>query len=249
MKVRFGGYTHADHEAAVSIDRRAEYGPSGQKTAIIDAWNISGILQADDQAALTAALIAMEAGYEQDNQDLALLTLTGSQTAHHIRAADCEYVRCSGISYPVGTGPEYTTYRNYLIRIEAKRKVTQSGNTPAPGSIDDIESYTENISYAGNGGPIKMFAPVISGPWTEQTVNTHSPVVLSQSGTVVWSTGRGRIPPPLFADRIMDPRSDYNVSNDWPKTMKPVLGQFAASWSYKMTFMGSAPSVYPVGPS
>jgi len=248
MQLVKGSYRHALYEAAVVITRQPSYSDTGLKLGYLEKWAISGILQADTQAALTTAMLALEVAYSRDGEDVSISTAAGGSTAHYIRAAGCQYVRSTPVSYPMGTGAQYTTYRNYEVGIEAYVAIGANGLITAPGSPMDLMAYTETISYSGNGGPIKMYVPVITGDWPEQQINSVSPIVIVQAGSAIGATGRPVIPYPLYPDRIQNPPSDYRLSLDWPRSFFPVKGQYPISWSYTFTFMGSGPTVFPTGP-
>lgn len=248
MRLVKGSYQHDLYEAALTIQRKPVYAGTGNRLGYTETWGVSGFLQADDQSALTTAILDLERAYARDGDDIRLQTVGGSDSAHILRASDCRYIRCSPISYPVGTGAQYSTYRTFEATIEAFIASDDTGQRPAPGSIGDLESYTESIEYSGTGGPVKVFVPVVLGDWPEQQINSKSPIVIRQSGSAVGATGKPNIPPPLFPDRIQNPMSDYKVGVEWPKTLKPVRGQYPVSWSYTFTFMGQAPSVFPGGP-
>lgn len=248
MQLVKGSYQHAMYEAAVHITKTPNYSDTGLKIGYTERWAISGILQAATQSELTTALVELELAYAIDGEDVSLVTATGGRSSHFILASGCLYVRSSGVSYPVGTGAQYSTFRNYEVTIEAGVSIGANGLVSAPGSVADLMSYSESISYTGNGGPVKMYVPVISGDWPEQETNSKSPTVIVQQGQAVGMNGKPTIPNPLYPDRIQNPQNDYRVSLDWPRSFFPVKTQYAVSWSYTFTFMGSPPTVFPVGP-
>lgn len=239
MLVKVGNYTHDDAECGIKIARRFDISESGIKLAMIETWTISGILQAASQSAITSKLKSMEETYNGDGMNVGVYTSGGILTRHFIQATAAQYVRGLGVQYPIGDGPEYTTYRHYEASVEARFLLS---GVSSPGSIDDLVSYEESIEISGDGSSRRALAEVIAGPWQEQTLNTHTPVTIVQSGSAVGGSGYPRNPAPLFPDRILDPRTDRKIKRGSPKTLFPVQRDFPLSWNFIMTFAQNAPS-------
>jgi hypothetical protein len=238
VKIKYGRYTHADQEATISIAKRKEISETGFAVARIESWTISGQLQADSVAALTTAIRALEAAYEDDNQDIGLYTAGGVATAHVIRRRDADYIRVLGPpQYPDGSGGQYVTYRDYQVSLEIRIPLTRAG------ANDDLESWSESVEIVGDGGPITKFAPVVDGLWDKQITNTRSIVTITQSGTAKGRSGYPIPPAPLIPSALVRP-GGLKKSRTTPAVLNPPSG-YGITWGYTMelqTFVDLLPN-------
>lgn len=233
LQLKYGSYTHDLEEASVVIDKDVDWNDEGVAETITETWNITGILQADSFAALTTAIAALEAAYLLPNKDL-ILTSSAGATAHKLRFSDWDSIRPSGISYPVGNGGEYTTWRTYSTRVTAVKKpnANQGG--------DRIVEYSETIEITGNGGPDWVFQPVISGNWPSANLTDRTPVFITQSGEAVGLDDYIYGIPIFPANEIGKQR---RTRRGTARKRKPVPSEFPSSWQYSYQFMGGVPSV------
>lgn len=233
LQLKYGGYTHDLEEASVVISRDVSWNDEGVAEEIIETWDINGILQADTFATLTTALGQLEAAYLLPNKDL-ILTSSMGNTAHKLRFSDWDSIRPNGISYPVGAGGEYTTWRSYSTRVTAKKKPTNGQGG------DRIVEYSETIEITGNGGPDWIYQPVVSGNWPSANLTDRTPVFITQSGEAVGLDDYIYGIPIFPANEIGKQRRQKRGT---ARKRKPVPSEYPSAWQYTYQFMGGVPFV------
>jgi len=175
MILKYASYTHANNECEVVIAREPMRNNRGVIVAWVERWDVRGFLQAATQAAVTTALVALEAAYAVDGGNLVLYLNDGTtESAHKITSASTiGGTRVTRpISYPQGRGAEYTTWRSYDLTVEGVLPIA-SGTT--------ILSYQAGIQRAG-GGPRFVYLQTLTGlPQYQQTAQS-TPYRLVQTG-------------------------------------------------------------------
>lgn len=227
MYLRYGGYTHQLDEAAVQISKSRQFNKEGYISGYNETWRISGKIVGIDAADLTSKLAALENAYAITNQDIYLLTDAGGSTAHYLRNADTvSGIKPISISYPVGNGAEYTTFRTYEIVVEA-RFDAEEGN----GNKNNTVSYSQQISIQGTGGPQFVVKTPRYGPPIYQMVSRKSPIHISQSGSAVGLRYYPEPTPPIYPQLLL-PES-YNITRTSPKNdTREGVRDFPINWSY-----------------
>lgn len=187
MYLKVGTYSHAIGEVGLSISKQVER-VNGVPRATIERWTISGRLQADDQAGVSAAIQQTLAAYV-DGVDFTFFFDDGSESAHKLTSANC--VGGTRIivppSFPEGRGAEYSTYRNWQAVVEAETLEFASA----------IVSWNETISFEG-GGPEYVFLPVLNGPPIKQLARQQTSYRAVQQGDAVGLHGYPTAPAPFW---------------------------------------------------
>src|SRR5690349_17731790 len=86
MKVRYGSHLHEAAEASINITRTPQLNDAGVPCAYTERWDIRGDLRPSTvtQAAISAAIIALENAYSVNGRDLSLLHDDGTVSAHRM---------------------------------------------------------------------------------------------------------------------------------------------------------------------
>ncbi len=239
MFLKYGTYSHALNEAEVVIEREPASGGGGGTVALLkERWSISGELRGANQAAITAAINALQDAYSVNGQNLSLCFDDGSATAHVLTSnGTADGVQVKRLSFPQGKGPEYSTHRTYQIVIEADIPVnedqgagTDSGSGSGgggSGSEAATAEFSETLSFTG-GGPRYKYLIVLNGPPQLQMVNQQTPYKVVQQGQAKGLFFRPFPPPPIWpAAEHVDQRQISKV------------GKKGISWTY--TFESAAP--------
>jgi hypothetical protein len=225
MYLKYGSYQHAANEASVVISKDTVFSEAGTARGLRERWNIQGRLQADDQAALTAAIGALEAAYAVQAQDVGFYVDDGQPTSHRIEsAATLGGVRViSPPSFPQGQGAEYSTFRTYSIVLEAEWLDTQAG----------LLSWHESIRFSGGGPQFGHLEP-INGQPVKQLLKQATTYRAVQSGEAV-----GYLAYPVPALPIWPQAEHVNrreIHFDLPRRSGPpghaTYTQFKVRWSY-----------------
>ena len=120
MYLQYGNYQHALGECAVQIVRTPAW-QHGTVTHIHEEWLISGRMQQSNSALLTLALEALQLGYSFNGQNIGLFFQGGTPTVHAINNINTlgGTKVLQSPTYEQGKGAEYSTFRNYTIRVGA----------------------------------------------------------------------------------------------------------------------------------
>jgi len=227
MYLKYGTYTHDANEGAISITRPVKTNERGNTESVIERWEIDGTLQAASVAALTTAILALEAAYATDGNNVVLLDSDGvTETAHKITSANTT----SGVRvverphYPVGTGGEYTTYRNYKIVLEAETQVAASG-----GQSNALVRYQETITFTG-GGPKFGFMQTLQGRPQIQTLAEATPFRAVQSGSAIGKSSYPSPNTPVWPDAEQE--EQRNISRKSPERSGQYFVNYEISWQY-----------------
>jgi hypothetical protein len=234
MYLKYGNYRHADNEASVSISKNAIFTPGGLMRGTRERWSISGRLQAANQVSLTAAINALCAAYELQNQDVAFYTDGNQLTSHAIdSSATNGGVRVTGPpSFPEGKGAEYSTFRNYTISLEAEWLNPNA----------TIVNWHETISVQG-GGPQFVFLETIDGPPHKQLLKQYTTYQATQSGEATGFYSYPTAPAPLWpaAEHVDRRQMRYELPKRAGPPGEPTYTEFKVSWTY--TFEDGSPLV------
>lgn len=230
LQLRYGSYTHPVGEVEVIITSSAERSDRGLLLGLRERWTIRGFLQAADQDALTTAINSLKSAYSQDDQTLSLIYDTGGTTAHSVVPSNTMggIKIISPVSFPVGKGAEYSTYRQYEVILEAiiVNSVTLSGTART-------EEYDESIAYTSTGGPRFVYLNTLQGTPVKQFVNQQTTQGLVQQGRAVGRYAYPTPSQPIWPDaEHVDLRQ---ISYEAPQRTGNIGSQFtqwAVSWSY-----------------
>ena len=234
MILKYGTYSHATNEATIQIAKEPVYSARGYRLGTLERWNVQGVLHADDAAALTTALDALEDAYQTQGKDLVLQTDASVDTQHKIATADTVGgVKVMHFGYPTGDGAEYTTYRTYEIELEALRN---------DGETVLYLEYEESFQTIGTGGPRRILVELLTEPPVEQTINNYTIIRVIQQGRAVGLAGHPPIPSPIYPGAVGS--HDNMVSVETPRmTNRSSQREYPISWAYQME-LASAPLPY-----
>jgi hypothetical protein len=220
MYLKYGSHQHEPGECTVVITRENVYSESRVLKATRERWEVQGRLQAADQAAVKAAVTALEAAYSQDGHDLGFWLSSGSATMHSLVSASCDggtkVVRPP--SYPDSARAECSTFRTYALTVEGLLRPS-----------DGLVSWTEKLRFRGTCGPSWGFLPVLTGIPPAQIFRQATTMQISQSGYAVGLGEYPVAPPPLWPEAEHQDRRDIDLE-------LPTDGsrQRRTSWSYVM---------------
>ena len=150
MIYRYGSYSHANNEVEVQIAQRGIRSARGFVQFIRHTHEITGKLQAANQAALTAAINSLKTAYSTDGLNAGLYLDDGATATSHvlISALAIGGVRVvAGPNFPAGTGAEYSTFRTYRITLQADY----------PNTNAELLEWEEIAVVCGNdGGTVRV---------------------------------------------------------------------------------------------
>ena len=219
----YGNYVHAGGEVTVSVTKSPLRSEIGTYTGFTQQMTISGVLQANSADELTAALLLLEAAYSSDGYDAGLYADNGTPTAHVMLSALAQGGnRIVSLTYPKTDGPQYTTFRNYEIVIEA-RYLT--------GNRNQIVGWNETLTFTGTGGPrFIMQQPLVGYPQKWQ-VAARTPYLCTQSGMCLMLLDYPAPATPIFpADEHLDRR---RIDVIHPQIINGTLQNYGRSWNYE----------------
>ena len=213
--VRYGSYQHALSEAAVSIRQESAYNAGGQQQSVREVWNITGLLQANTSALLTAAVNNLKAAYKIQGQNLGLFYDDGTASSHGvISASTLGGVRVTrGPDFPEWKGAEGATMRTYEIELAA--------DYPALNVL--LSLFEETLEFEG-GGPRDVFLQPLNGLPQKQRVAESTPYRAVQRGSATGYRGWPLPMAPIFPDA--EHRDQRHFSRRSPKRDGPVGAPF-----------------------
>lgn len=236
MYLQYGSYTHALGEARVTIMREALKNAAGDYYAQLERWDIDGRLTAADASALSTAITALEAAYASGGYDLKLLLPDGvTASSHQLLTANCEGGTkiAKPVSYPVGAGAEYSTFRTYSLSVE--------GEIPLAVGQNPIVEWRETLAFTGNGGPRFVVIECRNGPPQVQQVSQQTPARCIQSGRAVGYQQYPFPPSPIWP--VYEQRDLRQINLTSPETSGSGAGRtyqnYEISWSY--SFLAPVP--------
>jgi hypothetical protein len=229
MIVTYGSFPFLDNEAMVSfwgqqlqIDSRGRARMRKQRVAI------EGEIIADGAAAIDARVAAIQDAFSLGGQSMSLLI--PPSTATHIsldNTTSLSGVRVMQVSFPQQDGmAHYATGLPFFIVLEADYLLS-------PG--DELTSYTETITYIGNGGPRKVVVELIEGPPAIQYTTEQTPITVIQSGEAVGILSQPNVNPPILPNNLLDVPDGIQYSAGTPRMDNGIYVDFPIRWEYRMT--------------
>ncbi len=225
MYLKYGNYSHPIAEADVVITRSPVRNEGGMVVGAKHVWQIHGFLQAANQTALTAAILALEVAYDTDALDIGLFLDDNTPTAHILLSADCKGgTKTSPVTYKEGKGAEYSTYRSYEITVEG-----ETFNDEV-----NLMAFHESLTFGG-GGPLDVFLQPINGLPIKQRVASNTPFTVIQDGMAI---GRFGYPDPMNPIwPAAEHRNRRRLIKATPKRFGPVgapeFWDFQINWHYE----------------
>lgn len=229
--LKYGNYEHALADAAVSIQRFGVPDDTGTIYANREVWTVQGRLEADTQAELTTAIESLENAYAVQAGEIALRFEGGTETAHKMNVSNMlTPIQVSQApSYPIGTGAEYSTFRNYTIQVEGLVRTGAARN--------DLLFYKEDIQTSG-GLPRDALVTTLNTPPIRQRVADFTPFFVRQSGRAISLRG-WVIPPAPKLNIINEAVLLDNTANKLGPTETfsggtRIDSRFESNWSYTL---------------
>jgi hypothetical protein len=224
--LKYGAYRHDDNEVTVSISRSAIDSGNGRYIGVAHRWSITGQLLADTQAELATKVQLLESAYARWNRDLVLYG-DGDRVLHALlNAGSTTGVRITDpVSYPDGTGAQWSTFRDYTIGATAEYPVTT-------GFV--LRSFSEAISRSG-GHPRIVALECVNGPADIQMVAQRTAYRVQQSGSATAFRGKPTPPPPYWPAFL----ESSTVTEIAPQFQNGELTDAGVQWSY--SFVSAAP--------
>jgi len=217
MQLSYGTYYHDDNEVALTAAFRPVY-ERGNKVKVTGVFTIDGKLQADDPAGLSVKIAALEAAYGINGLDLVM-----GGTAHSLISSQCiGGTRVTELSYPVGDGAEYVTFRSYRITVEGDLAVTNTTTL--------LTEFTETITLSGGGPKWVMLTPA-NGPPQRQQTRGQTPYVARQSGSAIGFGQYPAVPDPIWPSA--EHRERRQVTRGSPKVTAGAAQYYPVQWSYE----------------
>ncbi|HEY5312079.1 MAG TPA: hypothetical protein VIK18_06150 [Pirellulales bacterium] len=176
MIFSYGSYRHALYEAGLSVQRQTKFGPAQIERSTVERWTIQGLLQADTQDALLAAIETMMAAYSLQAQDAVLYLPDGVTPTPHqlISSQTLGGVRVTQQpSFQQWRGGELGLYRSYTIALEAE--------IPNPDPAAQLLDWQETLTFAG-GGPQFIYMATLNGLPVRQQTQQFTSYKVSQTG-------------------------------------------------------------------
>lgn len=214
MQVKYGGFGFTANSVSVAIDKRYDTTEAGAPWKWTEGWDVEGRLEGSTQAAIRAAIQALENALVP-GQDLVLLENDSADSAHIVRDAQTiGGVRVVGVRYPNGRGADYSTYRDFVVRFEFERPYVGYG-------AGVLLAWQESITFSG-GLPRVAWLEPIAGPPRGQVVNQQTAYRAVQQGQAVGAFSRPSPPAPLWPNLVerevtpANPKRRGNTFVEWP---------------------------------
>jgi hypothetical protein len=242
MILQYGSYRHGQNEVAISISSEELRTQSEVLYGFRQRWTLTAFpgLEDSTQQNLTADIQALVNAYSQDGGDLVLYLDDGvTPSAHTLRNANTlGGTHARPISFPTGTGAEYSTYRSYSMEVW--------GDVPLTGNNLLLE-YEEHFETTGNGGPINVAIPVATSPAIMQQTAAFSPVHATQSGRAKGLYAYPQPMQPIFPSLLVNQSVVIHYGS--PRLRRNSYYEFPVAWTYPyLTNIGlqSTPNFQPV---
>lgn len=218
----YGSFVHVQNDPAITIRTSAKYSPRSIVELIKYSVGIKGVIHGADQNTVKANIALLEAAYLVDGNDLILYADDQSTVLHgFLSSSFLGGTRVtSRPSYPIGTGAEYSTFRNYEITVEGD----------LPNTANNILDYEDNIEFEGTGGPRYVFLETDVGPPQQQVTRQQTLYRARQQGRSMGMFTYAPVAPP-FAPGALQP-AQTRVKFASPKRVGNNLAYYTAEWSY-----------------
>lgn len=217
MRWYYGGFALPDGTIRSAADLDKTHDANGDLTQKKWVWKLTGALMADGQAAIVAAMRALEAALDQPRQNLVLRTDAGAVAMALTNTGSIGGVQIKKLTYPEGQdGFEFVSGKTFEIVAEATY-----GSIAGAGGIQ-LLTFTESIETYG-GGPVIGFNRPVNAEPDPVLLYSHSIFEATQSGQAQCLLGYWPAPSPVMGQPIERPRITRTCDG---KT-------FTTAWSYK----------------
>lgn len=227
MRIRYGSYTHAEGEVALSITNQVIESEAGDPISEIRRWQLQGELLADSEASMDSSVRSLLAAYSVDGKDLALLLSTGNESALVLRSSDCvggTRVR-ERPSFPDFRGAGYVSRLPYSIVVEGEVDLTGGGDV-------NVVAFSETLRLEGGGAKFGM-RETLNGLPIRQRLRVATIFRAVQSGEATGRFSYPTPPPPLFPSALVGaPTVERTSPRRRSRTGRYRYDTFTISWQY-----------------
>jgi hypothetical protein len=199
MHLTYNGYSHAEDEVWFNITKKAVFGPRNTREKELQRWDIFGVVQGDNEAALSNAMSQLETAYSTNNGDLLFYGNSASLTRHTLYSADTlngvrvhQFNWLKGNPGIWGSGVEYTNKRTYHIVVMAEKLWADN----------NLYFYRSTISGTGTCGPKKIWMPSLTGLPQGQNVQAWTTQKVVQTGMNIGLVDYEAPDGPLFSPGV-----------------------------------------------
>lgn len=229
MIFSYGTYRHALYEAGLSVQRQTLFSPSQIQRSIVERWTIQGLLQADTQEGLLAAVQEMIDAYSVQAQDAVLYLPDGVTPTPHqlISSQTVGGVRVTQQpSFEQWRGGELGLYRSYTIALEAE--------LPSADPAAQLLDWQETLTFVG-GGPLFIYLATLNGLPVYQQTQQFTTYKVSQTGRAVGFMGWPLPPYPIWP--AAEHQEQRLLSRSTPRRVGASTGaadiEWEVTWGYQ----------------
>lgn len=228
MFLAYGDYRHPLGQPAIVISRRTLFSAANTPLAVVERWEINGLLQAGSAAEMSEQIDALEAAYSSGGHDLLLYLPDGSTASSHrlLNAQTLGGVRVvRPPSYPQGRGAEYATIRTFSVALEAELPLLPLDTA--------LVSYRETLEFRGGGPRFGHLEPLIGLP-IKQVLRRHTIFRATQRGEAVGWVAYPTPPSPLWPAALVESGTLHAASPRRRGSGEALAyTDFPITWSYQ----------------
>lgn len=207
--------------------RQVQFDNRGRARIASYRANIEGEVIADGAAAIDSRITAIDTAFSLSGQSMSLLI--PPSTATHIgldNTTSLSGVRIRSVSVPQKDGNgDYATGLTFRMALEADYLLS-------PG--DSLTSYSETITYIGDGGARTQVVEVIEGAPVRQYTTEQSPVTIIQAGEAIGILDYPDANPALLP-LLIDRPDGLQITRGTPRMINGAYIDFPCRWQYRMT--------------
>lgn len=237
MQLFWGGYSFLANSLRIGSETEALLGEDQLPYAYRVDVTVSGYLQGDGQADLSAKEASLRSVMRVQHQDLLFKDDSGNNTA--VSLVNAQTVRgvtiTKGPDFPGEEGPEYVNQRKFSFTATAE--FAQSNNLT-------LIAWRETLEFSG-GGPLYAHKRAINGPPQKQLIYPQTEYVVVQSGEAVGYTDYPVPPPSKWpADLKQNPR----ITRVGPDKLGANYRFYRVAWEYiheSVNPMVGVPALWP----
>lgn len=233
MRFEYGSFQHEVGGVYISQDNRQRVrSPRGNTVSIRRRLDISGVLIASTQAAITTLMDELANAYSGDGAGGGLLLDNGSRSHHYLTTAGslAGVQVVSGPNWGTTNGDaEYATGRSFSISLEAEYPAAKS---------DTLVNYIETVTVRGDGGPRYVMHEFARGSAEPEEVTSQTAVIVTQQGQATGYLGYPIIPPPMTGVGVRQGPGTIRSATS-PARYGTSYINYTVSWGYEFLSSGN----------
>ena len=221
MYIKYGNLQHDNNTVNLaSFSHRNVFSKRGLRQTVVKTMRLGGFILGTTQAAIKAAILAVESGYASDGFDAALYHDDGTVSSHFLdTATSLGGVKVLSFNYDKSDGAEYATQRSFSIVLEADYSTGQ-----------ELLSFEETLSISGTGGQRFVYKSVLNGTPVKQLTHQQTIVRATQSGRAMGLLAYPAFPPPIWPGDVLQDRIARSQTS--PEFNGKIFMNWPISWSY-----------------